>query len=147
MRSTTPPGDPGTDVSIFTPSGGPARQFEDISHGAIDVEFAVRAFRARLAFTAQDMGRIARTFTQNVVTTDADGLPVIHTTVAGTTVGPPSVAQQAPRWMQANAWDPQVHAQCLALYNRYQPTPERDGQQPIGFGWLLANVAYLNWGR
>ncbi|WUJ69781.1 hypothetical protein OG809_32365 [Kribbella soli] len=140
-------GDPDTDVSVFTPSGGPARQFEDVSHGAIDVEFAVRAFRAGLAFTAQDMGRIARTFTQNVVTTDADGLPVIHTTVAGTTVGAPSVAQQAPRWMQANAWDPQVHAQCLALYNRYQPTPERDGQQAIGFGWLLANVAYLNWAR
>ncbi|MFI5695098.1 hypothetical protein ACIA58_24805 [Kribbella sp. NPDC051586] len=140
-------GDPATDLSIFTPSGGPARQFEDISHGAIDVEFAVRAFRARLAFTGQDMARIARTFTQNVAATDADGLPAIHTTVAGTTLGAASVAQQAPRWMQANAWDPQVHAHCLALYNRYQPTPERDGQQAIGFGWLLANVAYLNWAR
>ena len=139
-------GDPATDVSIFTPSGGPARQFEDISHGAIDVEFAVRAFRARLGFTGQDMARIARTFTQNVVTTDADGLPAINTTVAGTAIGAASVAQQAPRWMQAAAWDPKVHEHCLALYNRYLPTPERDGQQAIGFGWLLANIAYLNWG-
>ncbi|NIK59568.1 hypothetical protein [Kribbella shirazensis] len=139
-------GDPSTDVSTFTPSGGPARQFEDISHGAIDVEFAVRAFRARLAFTGRDMARIARTFTQNVATTDATGLPAIHTTVAGGTVGAASVAHQAPRWMQVAPWDPQVHAHCLALYNRYQPTPERDGQQAIGFGWLLANVAYLNWG-
>lgn len=138
-------GNPESDLSIFTPSGGPARQFEDISHGAIDVEFAVRAFRARLAFTGHDMARIARTFTQNVATTDADGLPAINTTVAGGTIGAASVAQQAPRWMQAAAWDPQVHAHCLALYNRYQPTPERDGQQAIGFGWLLANVAYLNW--
>ncbi|WP_165555736.1 hypothetical protein [Kribbella pittospori] len=47
--------------------------------------------------------------------------------------------------MQASAFDPKIHAQCLALYNRYQPTPEHDGQQAIGFGWLLANVAYLNW--
>lgn len=142
----TKTGDPATDVSVFTPSGGPARQFEDISHGAIDVEFAVRAFRARLAFTGQDMERIARTFTQNVATTDADGLPAVHTTVAGGATGAASVAHQAPRWMQAAPWDPRIHAHCLALYNRYQPTPERDGQQAIGFGWLLANVAYLNWG-
>ncbi|WP_350276131.1 hypothetical protein [Kribbella sp. HUAS MG21] len=142
----TKTGDPATDVSIFTPSGGPARQFEDISHGAIDVEFAVRAFRAKLAFTGRDMARLARTYTQNVATTDAAGQPAIHTTVAGGTVGAASVAHQAPRWMQVAPWDPQVHAHCLALYNRYQPTPERDGQQAIGFGWLLANVAYLNWG-
>lgn len=141
----TKTGDPDTDLSIFTPSGGPARQFEDISHGAIDVEFAVRAFRAKLAFTGHDMERIARTFTQNVATTDAD-LPALHTTVGGGAIGGASVAAQAPRWMQVAPWDPQVHAHCLALYNRYQPTPERDGQQAIGFGWLLANVAYLNWG-
>ncbi|GAA1565981.1 hypothetical protein GCM10009804_23370 [Kribbella hippodromi] len=142
----TKTGDPATDVSIFTPSGGPARQFEDISHGAIDVEFAVRAFRAKLAFTGRDLARIARTFTQNVATKDADGLPAVHTTVAGGAVGAASVAHQAPRWMQIAPWDRNVHAHCLALYNRYQPTPERDGQQAIGFGWLLANVAYLNWG-
>ncbi len=142
----TKTGNPESDVSIFTPSGGPARQFEDISHGAIDVEFAVRAFRARLAFTGQDMERLARTFTQNVATTDAEGLPAVHTTVGGTAIGAASVAHQAPRWMQVSPWDPKVHAHCLALYNRYQPTPERDGQQAIGFGWLLANVAYLNWG-
>ncbi|GAA2804426.1 twin-arginine translocation signal domain-containing protein [Kribbella solani] len=142
----TKTGDPATDVSIFTPSGGPARQFEDISHGAIDVEFAVRAFRAKLAFTGRDLTRIARTFTQNVATTDAAGLPAVHTTVAGGTIGAASVAHQAPRWMQITPWDRNVHAHCLALYNRYQPAPERDGQQAIGFGWLLANVAYLNWG-
>ncbi|MEU4194388.1 hypothetical protein AB0E69_21000 [Kribbella sp. NPDC026611] len=141
----TKTGSPETDVSIFTPSAGPARQFEDISHGAIDVEFAVRAYRARLAFTAQDMARIARAFTQNIATTDPAGLPAVHTTVAGGPIGAASVAHQAPRWMQATAWDPQIHAHCVALYNRYQPTPEVDGQQAIGFGWLLANVAYLNW--
>ncbi|MFI6826745.1 hypothetical protein ACIBG5_06555 [Kribbella sp. NPDC050241] len=141
----TKTGSPQSDISVFTPSGGPAQQFEDISHGAIDVEFAVRAFRARLGFTGQDMTRIARTFTQNVATTDADGLPAVNTTVAGGTIGAAAVAHQAPRWMQATAWDPKIHAHCLALYNRYQPTPEHDGQQAIGFGWLLANVAYLNW--
>lgn len=138
-------GTPATDRSIFTPSAGPAKQFEDISHGAIDVEFAARAYRARLGVTAQDMARIARTFTQNVATTDPSGLPAVHTTVAGGAIGAASVAHQAPRWMQAAAWDRRVRDHCLALYNRYQPTPEVDGRQAIGFGWLLANVAYLNW--
>ena len=142
----TKTGDPATDVSIFTPSGGPAKGFEDVSHGAIDVEFAVRAFRAKLGLTGQDLARIARTFTQNVATTDADGLPAVHTTIGGGIIGAAAVAHQAPRWMQVTPWDRQVHAHCLALYDRYQPTPERDGQQAIGFGWLLANVAYLNWG-
>lgn len=139
-------GSPETDVSVFTPSVAGAKQFEDISHGAIDVEFAVRAHQARLAFTAQDMTQIAKTYTQNVAMTDSAGLPAIHTTVAGTGAGAASVAHQAPRWMQATLWDPQVHTHTLGLYDRYQPTPERDGQQAIGFGWLLANTAYLNWG-
>jgi hypothetical protein len=139
-------GSPETDVSLFTPSVAGAKQFEDISHGAIDVEFAVRAHSARLAFSAEDMVRIAKTYTQNVATTDAAGVPGIHTTVAATGTGVASVAHQAPRWMQATLWDPGVHAHTLALYNRFEPTPERDGQQAIGFGWLLANTAYLNWG-
>ncbi|GAA1593100.1 hypothetical protein GCM10009789_53920 [Kribbella sancticallisti] len=139
-------GSPETDVSIFTPSVGGAKQFEDISHGAIDVEFAVRAHRARLGFTGQDMSRIAKTYTQNVAFTDATGQPSLHTTVAGAGVGTASIAHQAPRWMQAALYDPQVFQHSLALYNRYQPTPEVDGQQAIGFGWLLANTAYLNWG-
>jgi len=139
-------GSPDTDVSIFTPEGGGARQFEDISHGAIDVEFAVRAFRAGLGFTGQDMARLAKTYTRNVAMTDAAGLPAIHSTVAGTGTGAASVAHQAPRWMQVAPWSAGVHQHTLALYDRYQPTPERDGQQAIGFGWLLGNVAYLNWG-
>jgi hypothetical protein len=139
-------GSPETDVSEFTPAVAGAKQFEDISHGAIDVEFAARAHQAGLAFTAQDLTRIAKTYTQNVAMTDAAGQPAIHTTVAGTGTGAASVAHQAPRWMQATRWDPQVHTHTLGLYDRYQPTPERDGQQAIGFGWLLANTAYLNWG-
>jgi hypothetical protein len=139
-------GSPETDISVFTPQGMGAKQFEDISHGAIDIEFAVRAFRAKLGFSGQDMVRLAKTYTQNVAMTDAAGLPAIHTTVAGTGTGAASVAQQAPRWMQTAPWDAGVHRHALALYDRYKPTPEVDGQQAIGFGWLLGNVAYLNWG-
>jgi hypothetical protein len=92
------------------------------------------------------MTRLAKTYTQNVATTDPDGQPSLHTTVAATGTGAASIAHQAPRWMQATAFNPDIHRHTLALYNRYQPTPEQDGQQAIGFGWLLANTAYLNWG-
>lgn len=140
-------GSPETDVSLFTPEPIQRyQQFDDISHGAISVEFAVRAFRAKLGFTGVDMVRFARTFTQNVAMTDALGQPSIHTNVNGTGTGSRTTAQQAPRWMQPTPWDAGVHRHALALYNRYQMTPERDGAQAIGFGWLLANVAYLNWG-
>jgi hypothetical protein len=145
----TKTGSPETDISLFTPesSGGRgAQQYDDISHGAISAEFAVRAFRAKLGFIGYDMNRLARTFTQNVALTDAAGQPTCHTTIAGTGTGSRTVAQQVPRWMQVAPWDPAVHAHSLALYSRYQITPEVDGAQAIGFGWLLANVAYLNWG-
>lgn len=49
------------------------RRIEDISHGALDVEFAVLAFRHNIVFDRQDMDRFARTFTQNLVRPAADG--------------------------------------------------------------------------
>ena len=139
-------GSPATDVSVFTPSVAGVHQYEDISHGAIDAEFAVRAHRAHLSFTPQDMTRLANTYTQNIAFTAPDGTPGLHTTVAATGTGAPSVAHQAPRWMQTTLYNPTVHHHTLALYNHHHPTPETDGNQPIGFGWLLANTAYLNWG-
>lgn len=140
-------GSPETDVSLFTPEGLGAKQYEDTSHGAIDVEFAVRAFRARLGFTGLDMARLAHTFTRRLALTDAAGQPAIYSGLGATSIGNAAVAHQAPRWMQTAPWDEGVHRHNLALYNRFQPTPERDGAQEIGFGWLLANVAYLNWGK
>ena len=49
--------------------------------------------------------------------------------------------------MQAAPWDAGVYKHALALYDRYKPTPEVDGQQAIGFGWLLGNVAYSTGAR
>ncbi|HEY6738511.1 MAG TPA: hypothetical protein VI076_06640, partial [Actinopolymorphaceae bacterium] len=60
-------GSPDTDVSLYNPSPpSPARQVEDVSHAAISVEFAVRAFRGKHGISGQDLARLAATFTRNV---------------------------------------------------------------------------------
>ncbi len=130
-------GSPETDISLYNPNlATPARQIEDISHAAISVEFAVRAFRTHLGMSGNDMGRLARTYTQNVATGTT-----AHVRVDGTGAPSSSYALQAPRWMPLAAWDEQVYHHSLAVYEYYQPTPENLGGV---FGWLLGNLAYLH---
>jgi hypothetical protein len=130
-------GSPDTDISVYNPNlSNPARQIEDVSHAAISVEFAERAFRHRLGMSGQDLARLARTYTQNV----AEGAST-HVRVDGTGNLNPTYALQAPRWMPLASWDRQVYDHALAVYANYQPTPESLGGV---FGWLLGNVAYLH---
>lgn len=134
-------GSPETDVSLYNPNlRGVGRQIEDISHAAITVEFAVRAFRAHLGMDGRDMARLARTFTQNVVRV-RDGAATTWLRVDGTGGPSATYAHQAPRWMPLAWWDDTVHHHSLAVYENYQVTPDNLGELP---GWLLGNVAYLN---
>lgn len=138
-------GSPETDVSIYNPSlSSPQRQVDDVSHGAISLEFAVQAFRGHAGLLGQDMARLARTYTQNIART-VDGLATTWSTINGS--GGPNVdyANQAPRWMPIAWWDAEVYEQSLAVYEHYQPTPEKIIQERNGFGWLLGNVGQLNW--
>ena len=130
-------GSPDTDVSVYNPNlSTPARQIEDISHAAISVEFAVRAFRAHLGMNGHDMARLARTYTQNV----AIGASA-HVRVDGTGAPDANYAFQAARWMPLAPWDEQVYHHSLAVYENYQPTPASLGGV---FGWVLGNLAYLH---
>lgn len=135
-------GSPETDLSIYTPryrsgSGG-ARQIEDTSHGAISVDFAALAYESGIVFRYDDLVRLARTFTQNLATYDADGIATVFTRVDGTSVAPSGQYLQAPRWMAVNPWDTDLHAHCRAIYDARAPEP--------GFGSGLLAVASLNWG-
>lgn len=135
-------GSPETDVSIYTPryrsSTGGARQIEDCSHGAISVDFAALAYESGIVFRYDDLVRLARTFTQNLATTDADGIATVFTRVDGTGVAPSGQYLQAPRWMAANPWDTKLFTHCRAIYDARAPEP--------GFGSALLAVAALNWG-
>ncbi|WP_253763246.1 hypothetical protein [Hamadaea flava] len=129
-------------LSEYTPSygtpGSGAAQVEDLSHGAIDVEFAVAAFRGRLAFHGDDMVRFARSYSRNMATATAAGAATTFLRVDGTG-GLATSGQflQAPRWMPAAAWDRAVFDHSRAVYdvNAVQPAS----------GSLLLCVAYLNW--
>lgn len=142
-RSYEKTGSPETDVSLYNPNRrSRATGVEDISHAAISVDFAVRAFRGHLGLNGQHMARLARTFTQNVATI-RDGSATAWTRVDGT--GAPNVnyAHQAPRWTPIAWWDGDVYQHALAIYDNYQPTPEQISAERNGFGWLLGNVAHL----
>ncbi|MFI7615392.1 hypothetical protein ACIBP6_29595 [Nonomuraea terrae] len=127
------------EISEFTPSGNGARQIEDLSHGAIDVEFAVLAFRNQLGFNGADMVRLARAYTRNMATTDPQGVPTTTLRVDGTG-GFAAAGQylQAPRWMALAPWDEALHPHALSVY------VGRDLQ--VDQGSHLLGVAYLNWG-
>lgn len=48
------------------PPGTPFKTGEDISHAAINVDFAVRCYQAGIVFTKEDMDRFAKTWLKNV---------------------------------------------------------------------------------
>ncbi|MEV6964323.1 hypothetical protein AB0M47_04335 [Hamadaea sp. NPDC051192] len=129
-------------LSEYTPSygtpGNGATQIEDLSHGAIDVEFAVAAFRARLAFKGADMARFAHAYSRNMATYAASGGATTFLRVDGTG-GLATSGQflQAPRWMPAAAWDRAVFDHSRAVYDLNAVQPQS--------GSLLLCVAYLNW--
>ncbi|HEY6738236.1 MAG TPA: hypothetical protein VI076_05250 [Actinopolymorphaceae bacterium] len=138
----TKTGDVATDISEYTPEyGSPgkgAQQYEDLSHGAIEVEFAALAFRHGLHFRGLDMVRFARTYTQNLATTDENGTATTVVRVDGSGgLAPSGQYLQAPRWMAVAPWDEQLFGHAHRIYVDHDVQP--------GFGSGLACVAYLNW--
>ncbi|MEU4231564.1 hypothetical protein AB0F17_45335 [Nonomuraea sp. NPDC026600] len=127
------------DVSEYTPSSTPVRSIEDLSHGAIDVEFAAAAFRDKLAFKGQDMGRFARTYSKNLIAPiGADGSPTAYLRVDGTgSTTTPGQYLQAPRWMAIAQWDDAVFTHSRSIYDARAVEPQ--------YGSYLSCVAYLNW--
>ncbi|MEO3793295.1 hypothetical protein ABGB14_24045 [Nonomuraea sp. B10E15] len=125
-------------ISEFTPSGNGAKQIEDLSHGAIDVEFAALAFRHGLGFKGADMARFARSYSKNMATTDPDGVPTTFLRVDGTG-GLASSGQylQAPRWMAVAQWDRVVFDHARSIYEARALEPSQ--------GSHIAGVGYLNW--
>lgn len=126
-------------ASEYTPSSNPVRSIEDLSHGAIDVEFAAAAFRNNLFFTGRDMARFARTYSKNLIApAEADGLPTANVRVDGTGGGTsPGQYLQAPRWMAVAQWDDAVFTHSRSIYDARAVEPQS--------GSYLSSVAYLNW--
>ncbi|WP_327088295.1 hypothetical protein OIE66_39225 [Nonomuraea sp. NBC_01738] len=126
-------------VSEFTPSSARQQAVEDLSHGAIDVEFAAAAFRNHVFYKGEDLARFARTYTRNLVApAGADGAPTAYQRVNGTG-STTSAGQylQAPRWMAVAQWDTALFDHARSIYEARAVEPQQ--------GSYLASVAYLNW--
>lgn len=123
------------DVSEWTPAyPNGARQIEDASHGAVDVEAMLVAQRSGLVFGDADIQRMAATYTDNLMAYDADGTPHIWSGVDGTgTLG--SQDAQAPRWVNLAPWDERIFTHARDIFNRQQPEPL--------FGSALLGTAFL----
>ncbi|GLY70632.1 hypothetical protein [Amycolatopsis taiwanensis] len=123
------------DVSEWTPAyPSGARQMEDGSHGAVDVEAMLVAQRAGLVFGDADIRRMAATYTDNLMHHDADGTPHVWSYVNGSGVLG-SQDQQAPRWVNLAPWDGRIFTHARDIFNRQQP-------EPI-FGSALLGTAFL----
>ncbi|GAA0934257.1 hypothetical protein [Nonomuraea longicatena] len=127
-------------LSEYSPSLTPQQQIEDLSHGAIDVEFAARAHRSGIHFTRADLTRFSRTYTDNLIApTGADGHPTAYMRIDGT--GSTTNAGQylqAPRWLAgAAAADRRPFTHSRSIYDARRVQPQQ--------GSFVLGVAYLNW--
>jgi hypothetical protein len=130
------------DVSEYRPSYSGARQIEDVSHGFIDVDFAVRAFRDRRGFGRTDMDRFARTFTQNVATEADDGTPTVWSNVDGTgTRGTFAFELISAGWMPLATFDRAIfdHVHTVFRQRGVNPTNARHGSNVFD----VANLAWF----
>ncbi|GAB3447390.1 hypothetical protein [Actinophytocola sediminis] len=123
------------EVSAWTPAyPNGAKQMEDGSHGAVDVEAMLAANGLGLVFGETDVRRMAATYTDNLMHRDADGTPHVWTTVDGSgALG--SQDLQAPRWANLAAWDERIFTHSREIVNLLQPEPL--------FGSTLLGTAFL----
>ncbi|WP_205856100.1 hypothetical protein [Phytoactinopolyspora endophytica] len=131
-----------TDISMHKPEyavNGGYKNFEDYSHGAIDVDFAALAYQHGFVFTDQDMEKLAATFTENLAAHDPDGVATLRYVVSGQGALR-SNPLGATRWMALTQWDTDIFEHCLDIY------ADRDTQPTPTSGTRLLGVAMLNWG-
>ncbi|WP_163505975.1 hypothetical protein [Fodinicola acaciae] len=125
------------DVSSYTQTFPAARQVEDLSHAALNLEFAIAAYRTGLpapdsSFTTVDMQRLANTYLHNI----AYGSTGAHLNVNGTGTAGAGYIDQVPRWIPVAEWNHSVYSHALAVTNaqKIQPT---QGSHVLGFAYCV----------
>ncbi len=129
---------PQEDLSTNTPALRPRPTPEDVSHGAIEVEFAYLAHENGILFTETDMERLARTFTENILVQRAGGSHTLARYVDGS--GEPAYYDDnvAGRYLVLAQWDPGI----------YDVVREMFGSRALrSSAGDLIGVARLNWAR
>lgn len=113
--------------------GGPyAGNGEDISHAAINVDFAALAAEHGIVFTAADVDRLAATFVQRVYVDDG----TFRDFIGGGPTNDPSYRPQVGRWLRVSRARPAVYTAVRDLFERHYP-PAMVGSASHLVGWAL----------
>ncbi|KYH40307.1 MAG: hypothetical protein AYL32_012440 [Candidatus Bathyarchaeota archaeon B26-2] len=107
---------------IWTYAVPPSRytgSIEDISHGAIDLEFAILAYRHNLAFNKTDMQRFVATY-KNFIWKGFNRKPHVATRVDGTVTSDYSGASR--NWVLLSAFDPAIWTFQWIVFNDLEPS-------------------------
>ncbi|WP_121820249.1 hypothetical protein [Halostella salina] len=106
---------------------------EDINHGHIDIEFATSLYNRTEAgergspFTAEDMIRLARTYTRNVAVTE-DGSQAANYHVNGTGATDGDHETKTAIWAGLSPWNEEVFSHSASLFeqnrDRFDPGPD-----------------------
>lgn len=123
------------EISSYTPFYGAVRSWEDISHGAITLEFIQVAHDAGIADLSEDRRRFATTFVQRVIN-EPDS---VWYRVNGEVEALPAQAVQSARWLMLADIEPAIHDQVLRVYEA-EPLEPSQGSHALG-------IAYLNHSR
>lgn len=120
----------------LAPPKGKGRGAEDISHAAINVDFAVVAHRAGIVFTRQDMNRFAHTLTRLI--SKGDGRLAERVDGSGR-IGVYSVS--VGRWLELAAYDREVWRIARDYYMEAEPSG------PVAMLGYARLLKYLEPGR
>ncbi|MBC8067549.1 MAG: hypothetical protein IAG13_04375, partial [Deltaproteobacteria bacterium] len=112
--------------------GAYANVGEDISHAAINVEFAVMAAEHGIVFDQDDVAAFARTFTRRVYVNDA----TFADHVGGGETNTSSYRAQIGRWLMLAPSSPTVYAAVRDVYERDYPAASL-GSGSVLLGWAL----------
>lgn len=118
-------------LSVNTPEYGPTPKADDLSHAALEVEFAVMCHERDLVFDDQDMRRFAKTFV-NMWNPEKQQLA---RDVDGSGAADEGYAMAGARWLELARWDPQVFTVNETLWSTLL--------KPAAYGHALGNYARM----
>jgi len=106
---------------------------EDISHAAINVDFARLCGEVELVFNTQDLDRFANTFSRRIYFSNEK----IYDHIGGSgSFGNPSYTKQIGRWLGYTPYDSTVYCVTRNFYDALDPT-SANGSVVLGFGNVL----------
>lgn len=132
-------------VSANRPTYPGNRRVEDLSHGAIDIDFAVTAFRHQIVFTGRDMNRFAATFTRNLLdTTDAGDRTVWNRIDGSGRFADPRDEIIAAHWCGLAPIDETVYDSTASMYERLGVPTGSEGAIRSRGSRMMGGAGYLN---